>query len=139
MDRYLVGDPVATDGPTAINRPRGDRRSSDARIWPFKIHRARQPFDAGLGTMIAPVTSGEGGYWRAFDWDQAMRLGAARAGLEYSGTYGFVDTEMYWPLSHMVTPADRALGCTDCHGDGGRMDWRALGYDGDPMQLGGTR
>ncbi len=138
VDRYLVGDPVATEGPTAINRPRGERGSPGAKIWPFKIHRATQPYDRGNGVMIAPVTAGEGGYWREFDWDQAMRLGAARVGLEYSGEHGFIDTEMYWPLSHMVAPADQALQCSACHGEGGRMDWAALGYDADPMRSGGA-
>jgi len=83
------------------------------------------------------VTSGEGGYWHEFDWDKAVRLGAEQAGLEYSGEYGFAETRMYWPLSHMVGPKHRSLQCGDCHGEGGRMDWRALGYDGDPMRTGG--
>jgi len=34
----------------------------------------------------------------------------------------------------MVTPADKALGCLDCHGDNGRLDWQKLGYNGDPMR-----
>ena len=24
--------------------------------------------------------------------------------------------------------------CLDCHGDNGRLDWKALGYKGDPMK-----
>ena len=44
---------------------------------------------------------------------------------------------MYWPLSHMVVPAEQALQCTACHGDNSRMDWEALGYYGDPMIWGG--
>jgi len=32
-----------------------------------------------------------------------------------------------------VQPAARALQCLDCHGPDGRMDWRALGYSGDPL------
>ena len=138
-DRYLVGDPTATDGPTAINRPRGTRGSPGAKIWPFKIHRAEQPYDAVNGYLIVPITSGAGGYWKEFDWGKAIRLGAARAGLDYSGQYGFAETEMYWPLSHMVTTADRALRCADCHGADGRMVWKALGYDGDPMRTEGAR
>ncbi len=138
VDRYLVGDPVATMGPTAINRPRGTRGGSGAKIWPFKIHRAKQPYDRGNGVIIAPITAGDGGYWTKFDWDQAMRLGAARVGLAYSGDYGFVDTEMYWPLSHMIAPADQALQCAACHAEGGRLDWTQLGYDADPMRSRGA-
>jgi len=33
----------------------------------------------------------------------------------------------------MVSPKGESLDCLDCHGDNGRMDWSALGYQGDPM------
>ena len=56
--------------------------------------------------------------------------------MEYSGEYGFAPTTMFWPITHMVAPAQNALGCTDCH-EGGRMDWAALGYPGDPLVWGG--
>jgi hypothetical protein len=36
----------------------------------------------------------------------------------------------------MVAPANEALQCADCHGANGRMDFDALGYDGDPIQRG---
>ena len=55
-------------------------------------------------------------------------------GLEFSGEYGFAPTEMYWRINHMVVPADQALRCLDCHGDKGRMNWKQLGYKGDPLQ-----
>jgi hypothetical protein len=76
---------------------------------------------------------GEGGYWVDYDWDKAARLGMDASGLPYSGEYGFAPTEMYWSINHMVSPKEEALGCLDCHGDNGRMDWQALGYKGDPM------
>jgi hypothetical protein len=40
---------------------------------------------------------------------------------------------MFFPLSHMVTSTDKALECRDCHGERGRLDWRALGYASDPL------
>ncbi len=83
-------------------------------------------------TCWCRATVGPGGYWADFDWDQALRLGSQSTGLPYSGKYGFVDTEMYWPITHMVAPKEQALQCTDCHGEQGRLDWQALGYDGDP-------
>ena len=55
------------------------------------------------------------------------------------GEYDFAPTEMSWPLSHMVAPAGDALQCADCHGEGGRMDWDALGYPGDPAAHGARR
>ena len=55
------------------------------------------------------------------------------SGLAFSGEYGFAPTEMYWRINIMVAPAEKALGCLDCHGDNGRLDWQILGYKGDPM------
>ena len=59
--------------------------------------------------------------------------------MKYSGKDGFAPTEMWWPLSHMVATKDKALQCTDCHGENGRMNWSALGYDGDPAFRGGRQ
>jgi octaheme c-type cytochrome (tetrathionate reductase family) len=134
--RYLLGDSLAEEGMTSLNQPNGDIRDPDARIWPFKIHRATQPFDASYNYLLQPVTSGEGGYWKDFDWDQALRLGADITGVPYSGSFGFVETKMYWPQTHMVAPKTKALQCRSCHSEGGRMDWQALGYPGDPIKWG---
>jgi octaheme c-type cytochrome (tetrathionate reductase family) len=136
-DRYLLGDAIDSTKVTEINRPRGDWHDPTAKIWPFKVHRALQPFDRKNAILLPPVTGGEGGYWKTFDWDQAMRLGAQASAVEYSGSYGFAKTAMYWPLSHMVGPKDRALQCDDCHGERSRMAWPALAYDGDPIRSGG--
>jgi hypothetical protein len=46
---------------------------------------------------------------------------------------------MYWPQNHMVQTKEKALRCVDCHGPGGRMDWQALGYPGDPGRQGDRR
>jgi hypothetical protein len=29
---------------------------------------------------------------------------------------------MDWPITHMVAPKEKALGCMDCHARGGRLD-----------------
>lgn len=136
MDRYVVGDKLTSDD-QAINQPRGDRGDPDARIWPFKVHQARQIFDPVNRVLIPPVTSGTDGYWSRFDWSLAATNGMKLAGLPYSGQYDFTRTHMYWPINHMVAPASAALTCTACHGADGRLDWRALGYDRDPA--GGIR
>ena len=75
------------------------------------------------------------GYWKHFDWNKAAEVGMEKAGLEYSGKYGWVETEMYWSLNHMVAPAEQALKCTNCHGKGKnkRIDWDELGFEGDQM------
>ena len=87
--------------------------------------------------MLAPVTAGPDGYWTNFDWNNAFKLAEQRMGLKYSGSYGFAETWMYWPTTHMVQPKENALSCESCHGPEGRLDWKALGYPGDPMEWGG--
>jgi octaheme c-type cytochrome (tetrathionate reductase family) len=136
-DRYLFGDGIDPDQPTVMNPIEGDMNDPDAKIWPFKVHRAKQPYDAVNNYLLQPKTVGEGGFWTDFDWDQALRLGSEVVGLEYSGEFDFAETEMYWPISHMVAPIEEALQCDDCHGDDGRLDWEALGYPGDPITWGG--
>jgi hypothetical protein len=97
-----------------------NKKSREAsKIWPVKVHRGKQIYDTINMTLIQPKlwapTKGEGAYWLDFDWDEASRIGMELAGMPYSGAYGFVETEMYWPLNHQVSSADKALKCIDCH------------------------
>jgi octaheme c-type cytochrome (tetrathionate reductase family) len=136
-ERYLKGDRIDPEAVTAVSRPRGSVRDPGARIWPFKVHRGKQPYDLQHEHLLVAQTFGKGGFWTEYDWDKALRLGARASRLAYSGQHGFATTEMYWALAHMVQPGERALQCVDCHGEHGRMDWAALGYDGDPAVRGG--
>ena len=136
-ERYIFGDVINPDEMVLINLPAGDIKDPSAKIFPFKIHTANQPYDTVNNILLQPKTVGEGGYWEDFDWDQALRLGSEVVGLDYSGEYGFTETEMFWPTTHMVAPAADALTCDQCHGPEGRMDWEALGYYGDPIEWGG--
>jgi octaheme c-type cytochrome (tetrathionate reductase family) len=135
-ERYLLGDKIDPTTITPLNLPFGAIDDPTALIWPFKIHHASQPYDTEYDILLQPNTVGPEGYWALFDWDIALRNGAQMAGLPYSGSYGFTETTMYWPLTHMVQPSENALQCTDCHSEDGRMDWEALGYYGDPMTWG---
>jgi len=134
--RYLLGDRINPAGPTELNPPRGSITDPEAMLWPFKVHRGRQIYDAVNNYLLVPKTVGEGGYWAEFDWDEAARLGSEASGLEYSGEFGFTDTAMYWPLAHMIQPGHDALQCRHCHGESGRMNWIELGYPGDPIDWG---
>jgi octaheme c-type cytochrome (tetrathionate reductase family) len=136
-ERYLLGDKIDPDSIVPINLPGGNIEDASARIFPFKVHLANQPYDTVNNILLQPVTYGEGGFWQEFDWDQALRLGSDIVGLDYSGEYGFTETEMYWPTTHLVTAASEALTCDQCHGPEGRMEWEALGYYGDPIDWGG--
>jgi hypothetical protein len=135
--RYLKGDIINPDVPTEFNPPNGDIYDPTAKIWPFKIHRGKQVYDTEYNYFLLPKTVGPGGYWTEFDWDLALTLGQESSGLPYSGHYGFAPTTFYWTTTHMVAPKEEALRCVDCHSESGRLDWVALGYDGDPVTYGG--
>jgi octaheme c-type cytochrome (tetrathionate reductase family) len=137
QDRYLIGDTFDPSEPLVINPLEGSINDPKARIMPFKVHRAKQPYDMVHNYLLQPKTVGEGGFWTEFDWDQAFRLGSEAVGLDYSGEYGFAETWMFWPLTHMVAPGGDALQCNDCHGEESRLDWGTLGYPGDPIEWGG--
>lgn len=135
--RYILGDKIDPDGITYINKPAGNIHNPNAKIFPFKLHVANQPYDAMNLYLLQPVTSGENGFWTNFNWDNAFGLATPITGLEYSGQYDFTETYMYWPTTHMIQPAQNALKCDSCHGANGRLDWEALGYPGDPLKWGG--
>ncbi len=135
--RYLLGDRIDPTRPTLIDRPAGSLDDPNSKIFPFKLHVANQPYDSVNDYLLQPITAGDNGYWTNFDWDNAFRLAEPITGVKYSGSYGFAETWMYWPTTHMVQPKENALQCADCHAENGRLDWEALGYPGDPMEWGG--
>jgi octaheme c-type cytochrome (tetrathionate reductase family) len=130
---YLTGDKMDPSQVTKLTWPKGDIKDRKAKIYPFKTHTGKQIYDSKQNIFITPKVFGADGYWKAFDWAKAAQLGMAGSGLPYSGEYGFAPTIMYWRLNHMIAPKTQALSCLDCHGDQGRMDWKALGYKGDPI------
>ncbi len=140
--RYLLGDKISEDGPTYINKPAGSIADRGAKIFPFKAHVAKQPYDKVHRHLLQPVTSGKDGFWTTFDWNKSFEMAVPITGLAYSGQYDFTETRMYWATTHMVQPAKDALQCDACHsaaGKPGRMDWKALGYAGDPIEWGGRK
>ncbi len=143
-----VSDNVAAlpseDGRVYLGGPAADYTNPNAKIYPFKKLIGNQPGDAQNGTILVPhlfgLAGGPNPYWVAYDWDLALRDGAAITGQTYSGEYEFIDTVSYWAVNHEVAPAEMALGrggCDDCHGNG-QIDWAGLGYSDDPV-AGGTR
>ena len=132
-DVHLNGEKIDPAVPTKLVYPLGDRKDPQAKIHPFKIHTGKQIYDVKNKYFINNHTYGKDGFWTTFDWQRSAQLGMAESGLPFSGEYGFAPTEMYWRIDHMVSPKEKALQCLDCHGDQGRMDWKALGYPGDPM------
>lgn len=137
VDRYLTGDRIDPTQVVPLSRPLGSRADKAAKITPFKEMRGKQPYDSVNRTMAVPHLFG--GYWAHYDWNRALTDGMKAAGQPYSGQFGWVETSMVWKVNHMVTPKQQALGCDDCHRPGGRMDWKALGYSGDPREAAAAR
>ena len=74
-------------------------------------------------TLITPHTAGndDTGFWKNLDWDKAIPVGMKDSGAPYSGKFDFIKTEMSWPITHMVAPKEKALGCAECHSKESRL------------------
>jgi len=120
----LATDRIDPSGVVPVNRFLGEPRDPDARIWPVKRFRGRQPYDIEYEILLVPHTAipDDTALWHNFDWDAALAEGARAAGQPFSGQYDFVDTEMLWPITHMVAPEHDAVACGQCHARNGRLD-----------------
>jgi octaheme c-type cytochrome (tetrathionate reductase family) len=140
--RYMLdsGD-TTTVQPVVIARPDGSISDANAKIYPFKAMVGNQPGDAVYKSLLTPhlfgSAAGPNAYWKAFNWELALAEGTAAAGQSYSGQYEWVNTVMYLGVNHEIAPKEQALGCKDCHASiSGRMDFKALGYAGNPWVFG---
>lgn len=135
--RYIAGDKMDPAKENKLVTPLGNRNDPNSKIYPFKIMKGKQPYDAEYKEFVHVYLFGPPGsdaFWQKYDWNSAIKHGMEKAGRKYSGKYDFAKTCMIWPANHMVVPKDKALSCGDCHGvEKGRLDWKALGYKGDPM------
>lgn len=107
-----------------INTIGGSPGAPDARIFPFKRMIGRQAYDRERNVLLFNHVYGPGdgsALWSYYDWAKSLKAGMDYVGLEYSGSFGFVDTHMYWPITHMVAPKEDALNCESCHAQNGRM------------------
>ncbi|MBN2806763.1 MAG: tetrathionate reductase family octaheme c-type cytochrome [Prolixibacteraceae bacterium] len=125
-DHYVLGDPIKSV-PVQVNTLNGSHDDGHSKIIPVKIHRGDQIYDKVHKILIQPklysAEKGDSAFWMDFDWNEASEAGMRRVGLPFSGEFGFVETEMYWPVNHMVAPKDQAVGCAECHtrSDEGRL------------------
>ena len=122
--RYtLFGEPIDDTGVVSINQVKGGFDDPGSRIWPFKVMRGKQPYDSQHKILGIPHLFGKDpeAFWKSFDWNKALNAGLMARGQEFSGEYGFVETEYFWPVTHMVAPKEEALDCADCHDRNGRL------------------
>jgi len=108
----------------ALNTFAGSYEDPNARIWPFKVMRGKQPYDKINNTLALIHLFGKdkAAYWKSYNWNTAIKSAMEEAEADFSGEYGFIETTLHWPLAHMVAPKDKALGCNDCHSKNGRLD-----------------
>lgn len=120
----VIGDKIDPSKTVQINDVGGSPNDPDSRIWPTKVHRGKQPYDKVNNYLTVQHTAGEDhtALWHNYDWQKAIGAGMKAANLPYSGEYGFVSTEMTWPITHMVAPKHDALSCAQCHSKHGRLE-----------------
>ena len=115
---YLFGDTIK-QVPVKLNEFNASYYDMNSKIYPVKIMRTIQPYDPVYNRLVSPKLwdkeDGKGAFWKYFDWAKAIDTEMKYANLEWSGKYGFVETEMYWLLNHMVSPKEHSLKCVDCH------------------------
>ena len=118
------------DGIVTIMEPQGNRKDNKARIHAFKLHEGVLPVLKKEQWLI-PLAVDE--FFIDGDIDKAVREGCANAYGNHHPDYEWVQSIRYMGLFHEVRPADKALQCLDCHSDGGRLNWKELGYKKDPI------
>jgi octaheme c-type cytochrome (tetrathionate reductase family) len=72
--RYILGDQIDPNSITYINKPAGSIHDTTAKIFPFKLHIAKQPYDVVNKYLLQPITSGKDGFWTNFDWNNAFTI-----------------------------------------------------------------
>ena len=124
-DQYLLGDTIQSV-PVKMNTLYGSHSDRNSKIIPVKIHIGDQIYDKVYNRLVQPKlygeSKGDSAYWQDFKWKEATEAGMKRTGIPVSGEYGFVETVMYWPVNHMVSPKELAVSCAECHTrDNGRL------------------
>lgn len=105
--------------PVVLNRFNGSYADPDAKIFPVKIMRTKQPFDL-LNNMLVALklfapSPGQGAFWKDLEWLRAAETGMKERGLPFSGQVSFIETAAHWLLNHMVAPKEKAVQCRECY------------------------
>ncbi len=125
VEYTLLGERIDPSGTVAINHIGGGPEEDGSVIYPFKLMRGRQAYDTQNRHLLLADLYGPGSdsaFWANFDWAKALAAGMRDSGVDFSGAFDFIETEMWWPTSHMVAPAEDALKCGHCHAPDGRLD-----------------
>jgi len=124
LEYTLLTDPIDPSKPVKLNKVMGSREDPRSRIYPFKVHTGKQPYDKVNNTMVALhlfSPKEEDAFWGSFDWQKSITSGMEMMNLDYSGDFGFVETEYHFQITHMVAPKEDSLTCEQCHSRNGRL------------------
>ena len=119
-DHYIIGDKIQdSTKPLVLNDLKGSYSDKKSKIVPVKIMKTNQCFDPvneilSIPKLFSPKV-GEGAFWKDFDCLKALEVGMKELGLPFSGELSFIETEMNWPVNHMVSTKDKAVQCQECH------------------------
>jgi hypothetical protein len=137
----LLDQPVKAgeNGKVSMYKPSGSIADPKSRIYAFKYHTGKLPIETASNRMI-PVQVGP--TFRTGN-TMASAIGGAKGylGKELAAKdIGYIEVDRWMGIFHEVVPKAQALKCADCHGaTSNRLDWKALGYKGDPQQSGGRK
>jgi octaheme c-type cytochrome (tetrathionate reductase family) len=119
VGHYLLGETFDPSQTLSVNQLHGSYDDLDSKIIPVKIHRGRQIYDTKYNYLIQPKTysktPGDSGFWKELDWIKASTAGMKAVNLPFSGQYDFINTEMFWPVNHMVSAKTESVKCAECH------------------------
>jgi octaheme c-type cytochrome (tetrathionate reductase family) len=127
MSHVAVEDEIDPSGEVWLQKPNGARGDGKSKLFPFKVHRGRTPYDVQRANMVIPKLLGKpgtGAFWGDYNWDEAIRLGMASVEVPYSGEYGFVTTAYAYPVTHQVMPKEHTTDCVACHVKKGKKELR---------------
>jgi len=133
IEHLTLKDTIDPGKPVKINQPVGSREDENSRIFPFKVHRGKQPYDKVNKTFVIPHLFPKGkddqtAYWKKYDWSKAISAGMEYADLPYSGEFDFVETSYVYPTTHMVAPKENVVSCSECHTSSGSRIANLAGF-----------
>lgn len=129
----LMGEPLMKDkaGNIEMMAPEGSRDDDSSKLYAFKLHRASLPVLDDKGWII-PIEVEE--FFQSGEIEKAVKTAAEDQYGVKDAKYHFEHTTRYMGIFHGVRPAKYALGCAECHGPKLRINWKELGYPGDPSR-----
>jgi octaheme c-type cytochrome (tetrathionate reductase family) len=120
IKHLTVKDIIDPSSVVQISSPVGRSDDINSRIFPFKVHTGKQPYDKvnknlTIINLFPKDKNDKNAYWKNYNWDKAIDQGMKYVGLPFSGEYDFVETSYVFPTTHMVAPKENVVKCAECH------------------------